>query len=101
MKKLLAVIGFAMMTSFAMAADYQEGTQYNAITPPPPEGSGNEIVVEEFFMYTCPHCKDLEPAMNSWLEKKPEGVVFTPRAGHVWRRGDPACQGLLRAGDYW
>jgi len=77
MKKLLAVIGFAMMTSFAMAADYQEGTQYDAITPPPPEGSGNEIVVEEFFMYTCPHCKDLEPKMNSWLEKKPEGVEFT------------------------
>ena len=77
MKKLLAVIGFAMMTSFAMAADYQEGTQYDAITPPPPIGSGNEIVVEEFFMYTCPHCKDLEPKVNSWLEKKPEGVEFT------------------------
>jgi len=77
MKKLLAVIGFAMMISIAMAADYQEGTQYNSITPPPPPGSGNEIVVEEFFMYTCPHCKDLEPKMNSWLEKKPEGVKFS------------------------
>lgn len=77
MKKLLAVIGFAMMTSFAMAADYQEGTQYNDITPPPPVGSGNKIVVEEFFMYTCPHCKDLEPAVNSWLEKNPEGVEFS------------------------
>lgn len=77
MKKLLAVIGFAMMTSFAMAADYQEGLQYNVITPPPPVGSGNEIVVEEFFMYLCPHCKDLEPAINSWLEKKPEGVKFS------------------------
>lgn len=77
MKKLLAVIGFAMMTSFAMAADYQEGTQYNAITPPPPMGSGNGIVVEEFFMYTCPHCMDLEPAVNSWLEKAPEGVEFS------------------------
>jgi len=77
MKKLLAVIGFAMMISIAMAADYQEGTQYNSITPPPPPGSGNEIVVEEFFMYTCPHCKDLEPKMNNWLEKKPEGVKFS------------------------
>ena len=28
-------------------------------------------------MYTCPHCKDLEPTVNSWLERKPEGVVFT------------------------
>lgn len=77
MNKLLAVIGFTMMTSLAMAADYEEGKQYSAITPPPPEGSGNEVVVEEFFMYTCPHCKDLEPKMNGWLEKKPEGVSFS------------------------
>ena len=77
MKKLLAFIGFAMLTSFAMAADYQEGVLYDAITPPPPVGSGNEIEVEEFFMYTCPRCKDLEPTLKSWLEKKPEGVVFT------------------------
>ena len=33
MKKLLALIGFAMLTSFAMAADYREGMQYDAITP--------------------------------------------------------------------
>ena len=77
MKKLLALIGFAMLTSFAMAADFQEGVLYDAITPPPPVGSGNDVVVEEFFMYTCPHCKDLEPTVNSWLEKNPEGVVFT------------------------
>ncbi len=77
MKKLLAAIGLAVMTSFAMAANYQEGTQYSAITPPPPEGSGNEIVVEEFFMYTCPHCKNLEPRINSWLDKQPQGVKFS------------------------
>lgn len=77
MKKLLAVIGFAMMTSFAVAADYQEGLHYDVISPPPPVGSGSEIVVEEFFMYVCPHCMDLEPAINGWLEKKPEGVKFS------------------------
>lgn len=77
MKKLLAAVGLTMMISFAMAADYQEGTQYDAISPPPPEGTDSEIVVEEFFMYTCPHCMDLEPKINTWLEKKPEGVKFS------------------------
>ena len=77
MKKLLAAIGLTMLVSITMASDYQEGTQYDAISPPPPEGTGNEILVEEFFMYTCPHCMDLEPAMNTWLEKNPQGVKFS------------------------
>ena len=77
MKKLLAVIGLAMMTSFAMAADYQEGTEYDAITPPPPVGTNNEIMVEGFFYYNCPHCNVLDSTINSWLQKKPEEVKFT------------------------
>ena len=78
MNKMLIFIGFAMMNSFAMAADFQEGKQFHVISPPPPLGSGNSVVVEQFFTYASPHCYKLEPELKSWLEKKsPEGLEYS------------------------
>lgn len=77
MKKILALFALTLVTSGLLAADFQEGREYESIKPAPPQGTGNEVEVLEFFMYTCPHCKDLEPVVNSWLERKPEHVNFS------------------------
>ena len=75
MKKLL-VAGLLVLFSFGVgAAGYQAGTEYDLISPAPPKGAGNEVEVVEFFMYTCPHCKNLEPTLKAW--KKPENVTFS------------------------
>ena len=54
----------------------------------PDTSKGNEkIEVVEWFWYGCPHCYHLEPELNKWLKKLPEGVSFKriPAVlGDVW-----------------
>ncbi|MBT3012177.1 MAG: thiol:disulfide interchange protein DsbA/DsbL [Candidatus Thiodiazotropha sp. (ex Lucina aurantia)] len=56
-------------------ADWGEG--YDPIDPPiattAPDG---KIEVIEFFWYGCPHCYQMEPQLEAWLESKPENVSF-------------------------
>ncbi|MEW8195723.1 MAG: thiol:disulfide interchange protein DsbA/DsbL, partial [Candidatus Thiodiazotropha sp.] len=35
-----------------------------------------KIEVIEFFWYGCPHCYQMEPQLEAWLESKPENVSF-------------------------
>jgi thiol:disulfide interchange protein DsbA len=50
--------------------------RYERIDPPVSTESEGKVEVLEFFWYGCPHCYDLEPSLNAWLERKPENVVF-------------------------
>ena len=44
-----------------------------AITATPqPVATGKKIEVLEFFWYRCPHCFQLEPALNTWLKTLPK-----------------------------
>ena len=76
MKKLLLILVLGLLSFNLYAADPKEGRDYNLITPAPPVGSGDEVEVIEFFMYTCPHCKNLDPALQEWKKKLPENVKF-------------------------
>ncbi|MCG8104868.1 MAG: thiol:disulfide interchange protein DsbA/DsbL [Candidatus Thiodiazotropha endolucinida] len=53
------------------------GESYDPIDPPiattAPDG---KIEVIEFFWYGCPHCYQMEPQLEAWLESKPENVSF-------------------------
>jgi thiol:disulfide interchange protein DsbA len=42
----------------------------------PRETSSNKIEAIEFFWYGCPHCYNLEPALEGWLKKLPKDVQF-------------------------
>lgn len=77
MKKILAIIALTFTVSGLMAANFQEGREYDTIKPAPPQGTGSEVEVLEFFMYTCPHCKNLEPLVDTWLQRQPENVKFS------------------------
>jgi thiol:disulfide interchange protein DsbA len=78
MKKLIIFIGY--MVFFANAslslANYVEGEHYVAIDKPVKTETGDKVEVRELFWYYCPHCFDLEPAVNSWLNSKSESVEF-------------------------
>lgn len=55
---------------------FQEGTQYQLITPAQPTDSGANVEVVELFWYGCPHCFHLEPTVTEWLKHKPSNVTF-------------------------
>jgi len=76
MRNLLTLIALGLAATLALAAEPKEGTDYTLIQPAPPPGSGNEVEVVEFFMYTCPHCKTLDPALKEWQSKQPENIKF-------------------------
>ena len=52
------------------------GKDFIPLNPPQPTGSGGKVEVIEFFAYTCPHCHALQPALDSWLKRKPADVEF-------------------------
>ncbi|WP_456375423.1 thiol:disulfide interchange protein DsbA/DsbL [Thiolapillus sp.] len=76
MKKLFLLLTLGLMSLNIAAADLKEGVNYDSITPAPPMGSGDEVEVMEFFMYTCPHCNNLDPSLQEWKKKLPENVKF-------------------------
>jgi len=54
---------------------FKEGQHYTRMIPTQPTvGGADKIEVAEVFMYSCPHCYDLEGFINSWEETKDPGV---------------------------
>lgn len=58
--------------------NFELGKHYFAIDPVQPTSSGDKIEVLGVFMYTCPHCYDLEPFLLKWAEAKPADVAYAP-----------------------
>ncbi|HWS28229.1 MAG TPA: thiol:disulfide interchange protein DsbA/DsbL [Xanthomonadales bacterium] len=56
---------------------FQAGKHYFAIDPVQPTSSGDKIEVLEVFMYTCPHCYDLEPYLTKWKATAPADVAYS------------------------
>jgi thiol:disulfide interchange protein DsbA len=56
-------------------AEWGEG--FDPIDPPiPTTAPDGKIEVVEFFWYGCPHCYQIEPDLEAWLEKQPENISF-------------------------
>jgi thiol:disulfide interchange protein DsbA len=54
---------------------YKEGEHYTRMIPTQPTvGGADKIEVAEIFMYSCPHCYDLEPFVNEWAENKDPNI---------------------------
>lgn len=58
------------------APKFDEELHYFSIIPEQPGAEGDRVQVVEFFWYACPHCYQLEPHLNKWLEKKPDYVDY-------------------------
>jgi len=56
---------------------FKEGQHYNRFPSTAGRwGSADKIEVTEIFMYSCPHCYDLEPFINMWAENKDPNIRF-------------------------
>ena len=54
---------------------FKEGQNYTRMIPTQRTvGGADKIEVAEVFMYSCPHCYDLEAFINRWAESKDPGV---------------------------
>lgn len=73
-----ALLGLAAGASSlsAFAADPQVGSQYLVLPSPQPTDTGKQVEVIEFFAYYCPHCYAFEPALEAWVKKQGDNIVF-------------------------
>lgn len=72
-------IVLAMADTKAAARDwkFEEGKDYFRLVPTQPTvGGPDKIEVGELFMYSCPHCRDLDPILSRWAEELPPEVRF-------------------------
>lgn len=61
--------------SAARTWKFKEGQNYTRMIPTQRTvGGADKIEVAEVFMYSCPHCFDLEGFMNEWEKTKDPGV---------------------------
>jgi thiol:disulfide interchange protein DsbA len=78
MKQLITLAGYFLFLFFnsAYAAD-----EYLIISPSQPIQNPGKIEVVEVFWYGCPHCYDIEPYLDKWLETKADDVDFIRMPG--------------------
>ncbi len=53
----------------------RQNIEYRLIGPQPVE-TRDRIEVIDFFWYGCPHCNDLQPALEGWIKRKPADVAL-------------------------
>lgn len=64
-------------TAFASPTDPKQGAEYTVLAvPQPSQAVGKKVEVIEFFMYHCPFCHALEPALEQWVKKQGENIIF-------------------------
>ena len=72
-----AVAAMFAGTAFATPTAPRSGAEYTTLkTPQPVQADGKKVEVIEFFMYHCPACYALEPAMLAWVKKQGDGITF-------------------------
>ncbi len=70
-----------VLASSAIAGNAQEASrarpnvEYRLIEQQPVE-AGDKIEVIDFFWYGCPHCYNLQPALEDWIRRKPSDVAL-------------------------
>lgn len=88
----LAVAGVAT----ASPAAPREGAEYRTLAAPlATQAQGKKVEVIEFFMYHCPACNVLDPALAEWVRKQGDAIQF--RRIHVPHTGpaDPEAHLFL------
>jgi protein dithiol oxidoreductase (disulfide-forming) len=62
-------------TSHAQGIGARQNVEYRLIASQPVE-TGERIEVIDFFWYGCPHCNNLQPALEAWIKRKPADVAL-------------------------
>jgi len=74
--RTLAAAALASLATLGLAAGIEEGKDYRRLDKPQPTETGKKIEVIEFFSFSCPHCKDMEPYLSAWIKKMPADAQF-------------------------
>ena len=75
LNRILALLTAATLSFAAHAAAPQPvADSYATLKTTQPVTTGKHIELIEFFWYRCPHCYEMEPALNTWLKKLPPDV---------------------------
>ena len=76
-----------IMTDPVAAAGFVEGEHFTRLSGAPvPAQTPGQVEVDEFFMYSCIHCYNLEPYVQAWLPNKPAHINFV-RIPTTWNAG--------------
>ena len=77
MRAILALLALAFLAGASHAQDIRarQNIEYRLIAPQPAEAS-DRIEVIDFFWYGCPYCNELQPALESWIRRKPADVAL-------------------------
>jgi thiol:disulfide interchange protein DsbA len=87
-----ALLGLAAAGS-VFAAEPKDGVDYLTLPNPQPTDAGRKVEVIEFFAYYCPHCHAFEPALQAWVKRQGDNIVF--KRVHVPRDANVAPQQRL------
>jgi thiol:disulfide interchange protein DsbA len=74
-----ALVAASLIASTALAspAEPKSGVDYMTLAQPQPtQAVGKKVEVIEFFMYHCPACNALEPAIAQWVKKQGDNINF-------------------------
>jgi thiol:disulfide interchange protein DsbA len=80
-----------------MANAPREGIDYTVLASPQPTYGQGGIEVAEVFAYTCIHCANLQPLLNSWKAQQPSDVRFTYVPGAFGGIADNFARGYFAA----
>ena len=69
------LLNAVVLSAYAQAL-FQEGTHYQRLPQAAPAGSGERPEVVELFSHNCIHCFNFKPAVQEWLQTKPDDVEF-------------------------
>jgi thiol:disulfide interchange protein DsbA len=92
--RLTSILLSFLLLPFAALAQpggLQQGVHFHLIDPAQPGAEGGAVRVNEFFLYGCPHCYELEPLIEAWAERQPDFVEFA-RIPAVFSRADTRIQ---------
>ena len=95
----MVVMGFVTVTVTATAEDYMEGVEYTRISKPMRTvAEPGTIEVREYFWYGCPHCNNLEPFLQRWLDTNPKNISLKVQPTIFRENWAPAAQAFYTAG---
>lgn len=84
---------FAAVAAIAPAVLAQQGAPYQALSSKIEGDTPGKIELIEFFHYGCPHCRNFDPLLHTWLKSLPDDVTFR-RVPAIW--GNPQLRELAR-----
>lgn len=73
------LLGLGLMAGASAAEEHTRfavGTHYKILENAGSVDEPDKVEVREFFSYGCPHCYSLEPAVEQWLQDKPDYIDY-------------------------